>query len=59
MDLMLREGLVIVLIKELNIYLTSDEEYYKKKRDEKLQSTKKRKLPELIKESKCKVIGFH
>ncbi|XP_075148673.1 BTB/POZ domain-containing protein Rnb [Haematobia irritans] len=54
MDLMLSEGLVIVLIKELNIYLNSDEEYYKKKREEKLQSTKKRKLPELMKESKCK-----
>ncbi|XP_005182943.2 uncharacterized protein LOC101891580 [Musca domestica] len=55
MDLMMREGLVLVLVKELNNYLTSDEEYYKKKREEKLQSeSKKRKLPELVKESKCK-----
>lgn len=54
---MMREGLVLVLVKELNNYLTSDEEYYKKKREEKLQSeSKKRKLPELVKESKCKVI---
>ncbi|XP_061402094.1 uncharacterized protein LOC133337907 [Musca vetustissima] len=55
MDLMLREGLVLVLVKELNMYMVSDEDYYKKKREEKLQSeSKKRKLPELIKESKCK-----
>lgn len=58
MDLMLREGLINVLIRELEIYLTSDDEYYKKKRDEKLQTSKKRKLPELIKETKCKVNVF-
>lgn len=58
MDLMLREGLINVLIKELDIYLTSDDEFYKKKRNEKLQTSKKRKLPELIKETKCKVNNF-
>ncbi|XP_013100078.1 uncharacterized protein LOC106082233 [Stomoxys calcitrans] len=54
MDLMLREGLVLVLIKELNVYISSEEEFYKKKREEKLQSTKKRKLPDVVKEGKCK-----
>lgn len=58
MDLMLREGLINVLIKELNLYLSSDDEYYRKKREEKLQTSKKRKLPEVAKESKCKVTQF-
>lgn len=55
MDLMLREGLINVLIKELDLYLTSDDEFYKKKREEKLQTSKKRKLPEIVNETKCKV----
>uniref|UniRef100_A0A1A9VVD7 ARMC5-like ARM-repeats domain-containing protein n=1 Tax=Glossina austeni TaxID=7395 RepID=A0A1A9VVD7_GLOAU len=54
MDLMLREGLIMVLIKELQSFINSDEEYYKRKREEKLQSTKKRKLAESVKETKCK-----
>uniref|UniRef100_A0A1A9WPN1 ARMC5-like ARM-repeats domain-containing protein n=1 Tax=Glossina brevipalpis TaxID=37001 RepID=A0A1A9WPN1_9MUSC len=59
MDLMLREGLITVLIKELQSFITSDEEYYKRKREEKLQSTKKRKLSESIKETKCKFPKVH
>lgn len=58
MDLMLREGLINVLIKELDLYITSDDEYYKKKREEKLQTSKKRKLPDLVKETKCKVCCY-
>ncbi|XP_036327162.1 uncharacterized protein LOC118739763 [Rhagoletis pomonella] len=57
MDSMLREGLVPVIIGELNIFLTIDEEYYKRKREEKQQNFKERKLStEVCVESKSKTI---
>uniref|UniRef100_A0A240SX68 Uncharacterized protein n=1 Tax=Glossina pallidipes TaxID=7398 RepID=A0A240SX68_GLOPL len=59
MDLMLREGLIMFLIKELQSFINSVEEYYKRKREEQLQSTKKRKLAESVKETKCKFPKVH
>ncbi|XP_004523352.1 uncharacterized protein LOC101448612 [Ceratitis capitata] len=57
MDLMLRQGLVPVIIDELNTFLTSDDEYHKKKREEKRLNSKKRKLPkEAFEEMRSKVI---
>lgn len=54
MDLMLREGLIGILISELSAYLKSDDEYRKRKREERKSMTKKRKLPENSTESVCK-----
>lgn len=44
MELLLYEGLVPMLVRELNDYLTSDEEYHRKRREERMQGGKKRKL---------------
>lgn len=58
MDLMLREGLVGVLIHELNQFISSDNDYYKQKREERLRSSKKRKAEELCNDSVSKVYNF-
>ncbi|XP_030243467.1 uncharacterized protein LOC108658710 [Drosophila navojoa] len=44
MEMLLYEGLVPMLVRELNDYLTSDEEYHKRRREERIQGGKKRKL---------------
>lgn len=52
---MLREGLVGVLINELNQFISSDKDYYKRKREERLRLSKKRKAEELLSDSVSKV----
>lgn len=59
MDLMLREGLIGVLINELNEFISSDDDYYKQKREERLRVSKKRKAEEFPKDSICKVKNFN
>ncbi|XP_055904774.1 uncharacterized protein LOC129940453 [Eupeodes corollae] len=54
MDLMLREILIGILITELESYLHSDDIYRKRKREEKKNTSKKRKLPEISAEFVCK-----
>lgn len=55
MDLLLQEGLVGILINELKEFNSSDQEFYKKKREERLSSSNKRKAAKLAKDSRCKV----
>ncbi|XP_022221168.2 uncharacterized protein LOC111073252 [Drosophila obscura] len=47
MELLLYEGLVPLLVRELNDYLVSDDEHHKRRREERLQGGKKRKISEL------------
>ncbi|KAH8359454.1 hypothetical protein KR093_006806 [Drosophila rubida] len=44
MELLLYEGLVPMLVRELNDYLTSDEDHHRRRREERMQGGKKRKL---------------
>lgn len=47
MDLLLREGLVSILTKELDAYLNSTDKYRKEKCEEKQRMSRKRKAEEM------------